>query len=535
MQVEQNNYFNKHMANPIKKLAGETAIYGLSTILARMINFFFVPIYTRILSQDGYGSYSEIMSYIAVMHVVLVLGLETGCFRFANNLRKSIKEKFEGSGKENEEKKEIKREAEKPFSDAIITVFSISLLFFGILALFSNEIASLMGYKGYGRMISYVGGVLALDSITAILFARLRYYQKAFKFALFKSIKILSELGFNLLLFFAVPNYLQTHPDSFLLNFIPAKIDFSYIIFAVFLSCIICTILFIPDFLKVKYTFTKGLWKKMMLYSLPIMIAGLPGTVNESLDRILFRFFAPAHLSWRAELGVYQAAVKLAVIMNLFIQMFRYAAEPFFFARAKEKGSNELYAKVMEYFIAFSMLIFLGVTLYIDLIGLILGKDFRGAISTVPFMLFSYMILGILFNVSMWYKLSGQTKYAVTITLLGLIVTAVVNVIFMPRFSYWASVCAHFLSCLTMLIYSAWLGSKYYPIPYKWKKICSYVGAGVMIYGVSMLVAFCLGKTGLSRTPEILVKLGINTILIVIYLAYVQHKTKLLKYKWAQI
>jgi O-antigen/teichoic acid export membrane protein len=271
----------------------------------------------------------------------------------------------------------------------------------------------------------------------------------------------------------------------------------------------------------------------MMIYSLPLMVAGLPGIINESLDRILFRFFVGPE--WRADLGVYQAAVKLAVIMNLFIQMFRYAAEPFFFARDKEKGSKELYARVMEYFVAFCIFIFLGVTLYMDVLGLILGKNFRGALGTVPIMLLAYMMLGILFNVSMWYKLSGQTKYAVTITVLGLAVTAIVNIIFMPRFSYWASVCAHFLSCLTMLIYSAWLGNKYYPIPYKWRKICGYVGVGVVIYGISMLIAFGLGKTGLGHIPEILVKLGLNTILIVIYLAYVQHKTKLLKYKWAQI
>lgn len=520
------------MANPIKKLAGETAIYGLSTILARMINFFFVPIYTRILSKDGYGSYSEIMSYIAVMQVVLVLGLETGCFRFANNLRNSIKEKYEGKGKEQEEKEEIRREQEKPFSDALITVFSISLIFFGILALFSTEISSIMGYEGYGKMIIYVGGVLALDSVTAILFARLRYYQKALRFALFKSIKILSELGFNLWLFFIVPRYLQNHPDSFLLNFIPAKIDFSYIIFAVFLSCVVCTILFIPDFLKVKYTFSKGLWRRMMVYSLPIMIAGLPGTVNESLDRILFRFFAPEHLSWRAELGVYQAAVKLAVIMNLFIQMFRYAAEPFFFARAKEKGSNELYAKVMEYFIAFCMLIFLGVTLYIDIIGLILGKDFRDAMNTVPFMLFAYMTLGAIFNVSMWYKLSGQTKFAINITIAGLIVTAVVNILFMPLFSYWASVAAHVLSCLTMLIYSVYLGNKYYPIPYNWKKIISYVGVAVGLYIVSLVLRHSIDMIigADSKTAGIVITLTLNTVLIILYIWYCIKKGNLQHY-----
>lgn len=479
------------MGSPLKKLAGETVIYGLSTILARMINFFFVPIYTRILSKEGYGSYSEIMSYIAVLQVVLVLGLETGCFKFANNTKNE--------------------NPEKPFSTSLITVFFTSFFFILLMVLFSKPLASLMGYGGYSTMMLYVGGILALDSVTAILFARLRFYQKALKFALFKTIKIGSELGFNLVLFFIVPGYLQTHPDSLLLNFIPATPDFSYIIFAVFLSCITCTILFIPDFLKMKLSFSKNLWKQMMIYSLPLMIAGLPGIVNESLDRILFRFFAPADVVWRADLGVYQAAVKLAVIMNLFIQMFRYAAEPFFFARGKNK---ELLASVMEYFVAFCMLIFLGVVLYIDVIGLLLGQDFREAIGTVPFMLISYMLLGILFNVSMWYKLSGQTKYAINITISGLTVTAIINIVFMPYFSYWASVWAHVLSCLTMLIYSVYLGNKYYPIPYKWGRICKYVAVSLVLFAVSVLLQKAVPQM------HLMIKLVVHTVLLGVYLAY---------------
>ena len=341
----------------LKKLAGETAIYGLSTILARMINFFFVPIYTRILTTGEYGSYSEIMSYIAVLQVVLVLGLETGCFRFANKVENPA----------------------KPFGTAFTTVFWVSMLFFAAMCIFSDSIAGAMGYAGYGKMIIYTGGILALDSVTAILFARLRYQQKALKFALLKTIKILSELGFNLLLFFVVPGYLATHPQSLLLDFIPATADFSYIIFAVFLSCVVCTLLFLPDIFRMKVSFDRKLFRQMMVYSLPLMIAGLPGIVNESFDRILFRFFAPEGAVWRADLGEYQAAVKLAVIMNLFIQMFRYAAEPFFFARGKNR---ELLAQVMEYFTAFCVLIFLGITLYMGIIGLILGKDFRGALGT---------------------------------------------------------------------------------------------------------------------------------------------------------
>ena len=491
-------YKNREMG-VLKKLAGETAIYGLSTILARMINFFFVPIYTRILTTGEYGSYSEIMSYIAVLQVVLVLGLETGCFRFANK----------------------ESDPAKPFGTALSTVTALSLAFFLVLWAFSGNIASIMGYEGYGKMITYTGGILALDSITAILFARLRFMQKALKFAVLKTIKILCELGFNLLLFFAVPAYLVSNPDSFLLNFIPATPDFSYIIFAVFLSCVVCAVLFIPDLLKMKFTFSKPLWKEMMTYSIPLMIAGLPGIVNESFDRILFRFFAPSGAVWRSDLGEYQAAVKLAVIMNLFIQMFRYAAEPFFFARGKNK---ELLAQVMEYFTAFCVFIFLGVTMYMDIIGLILGKDFRGAIGTVPFMLISYMILGMLFNVSMWYKLSGETKYAINITLAGLAVTVAVNIAFMPLFSYWASVAAHVLSGLAMLLLSVWLGNRHYYIPYNWKKICGYILCGLVLFGVSLLLQNILGLE-----DSMWIKLGVNTVLLCGYMAYVAKQTGILK------
>lgn len=503
------------MANPLKKLAGETAIYGLSTILARLINFFFVPIYTRILPPEGYGSYAEIMSYIAVLQVVLMLGLETGCFKFASK----------GTTTETDTEAD-KKHYNTVFSTALTTVTSIAVFCFALSCFFS-------------KMIIYIGGILALDAITAILFARLRYQQRALKFALFKSIKIVGELAFNLLLFYLVPKYMAAHPNNFLTFFIPEQVHFSYIIFAVLLSCILCFILFIPDILQIKFRFDKNLWKKMMLYSLPIMIASLPGTINESADRFLFRFLVDNGITgegWKTDLGVYQAAIKLAVIMNLFIQMFRYAAEPFFFSRYKEKGSNELYAKVMEYFVAFCMLIFLGVVFYIDILGLILGKDFRSALGTVPVMLLTYMILGMLFNVSMWYKLSGQTKYAVKITLLGLGVTIVGNLIFMPLFSYWASVWVHLASCLVMLLFSAYLGKKYYPIPYKWKQIISYIVLGIALYIVAVAIQFAIEKiTGRYTTVQdptmLLVKLCINTILIGIFLFYMQKRIKQSKAK----
>lgn len=205
--------------------------------------------------------------------------------------------------------------------------------------------------------------------------------------------------------------------------------------------------------------------------------------------------------------------------------MFRYAAEPFFFAREREKGAKELYAKVMEYFVAFCMLIFLGVLLYMDLLGLILGKEFRGALGTVPFMLFSYMLLGILFNVSMWYKLSGQTKYAVNITLSGLAVTALINIALMPLISYWASVAAHLASAFVMLLYSLHLGNRYYPIPYRWKKISGYIITAIIILLVVKGITFIAADmTGLPTAWNWTIKMALATAGVLGYGAFIYIK-----------
>ena len=461
------------MANPLKQLAGETAIYGLSSFLARVLNFLFVPIYTRMLTQVQYGVVTEFMAYIAILQVVLVLGLETGCFRFAN--------------KEGEDPRKV-------YSGALLAVTGLNLAFLACMVAFSGSISAALGYEGYRSLIIYVASILFCDSVTAILFAKLRQEHKAVKFAVLKTIKILTETGANIVLFFVWP----------------AKPDFTYPVLAIFISCVLCLVLFIPDIMKLRLVGDGGVVKRMLLYSLPLMIAALPGVANDFLDRILFRFFDTSSEAWRASLGIYQAAVKLAVIMNLFIQMFRYAAEPFFFQRAKDKGSKELYAVVMEYFTAFCGLVFLGVIGYIDIISYLLGKDFRVGVGVVPIMLLSYMLLGMLFNVSMWYKLSGKTKMAIWITLAGLIVTTIVNIVFMPRFSYWASAFGHLASYLVMFILSAALGAKYYPIPYSWKRI----GAFFLLMGAAYAVMFFTAPSG---SGVHWLNIGLNTVLILAY------------------
>ena len=485
------------MANPLIQLAGQTVIYGLSTILARIINFLFVPIYTRLLSPESYGVVTEFMAYIAVLQVVLVLGLETGCFRFAN--------------KEGVDPKKV-------YSSAFVTVFCVSATFLALMIAFASPIASMLGYGGYEACIMYMGGILALDAVTAILFARLRQESKALKFAVFKTIKIITETAANLVLFLWFPK----HVDSarWLLHFIPETPDFSYVIFAIFISCIVRGLLFIPDFMKLSFRLDRKLVRQMLAYSLPLMVAALPGVINDFLDRILFRFFDTNADAWRSSLGLYQAAVKLAVIMNLFIQMFRYAAEPFFFRRAREKDSKALYASVLEYFTAFCGLIFLGVILYIDIVALILGPQFRSAVGIVPIMLLSYMILGMLFNVSMWYKLSGKTGMAIWITLSGLVVTALVIIIFMPKFSYWAAAYGHLSSYIVMFVISSVLGAKYYPIPYRWGRLAAVFVIMGGVYGLSLLLDNALFPDvviGQSSAGLVAAKLGVHTVLICLY------------------
>jgi len=471
------------MANPIKQLVGETAIYGLSTILARIINFVLVPVYTRVLTQSDYGVVTELMSWIGVLQVALVLGLETGCFRFANK---------EGA------------DSRKVYGNAFVAVFGVSATFLAIVLAFATPITNALGYDGYESVIRYMGGILALDGITAILFAKLRQEHKALKFAVIKTLKIFTELGVNLYLFLAVSK------PEWIFNLVSVNPDFSYPIFAVFASCVLCGILLLPDVFRISLKLDSRLLRDMLIYSLPLMVAALPGVINDLLDRILFRFFDTSSEQWRATLGVYQAAVKLSVIMNLCIQMFRYAAEPFFFQRARDKGSKDLYAKVMTYFVAFCCLVLLCVVFYIDILELILGRDFRSAIAVVPVMLLSYIFLGMLFNVNMWYKLSGRTSMAIWITLIGLAVTSIVNVCFMPTFSYWASAFGHLLSYLTMLIVSVILGNKYYKIPYDWKTIAIIFVFTAAFFGISLLTA------NIASLP---LKLGVNTLILCVFCA----------------
>ena len=291
------------MRQILGKLAGQTAIYGTSTIVARFLNYMLLPLYTYTLSTSDYGVLTEFMSYIAVFQVLLTLGLETGCFRFAN------KEGYE---------------PRKVFSGALLAVSAVSAVFLLLMILFGRSLAVRMGYGGYWNIYIYIGVILFADCFTAILFAKLRCESRAWRFAVFKTVKILTEAGTNLLLFLWYPGYAAAHPDNLLSGLIPAVPDFSYPIFAIVVSCVVCFLLFIPDLLRLHLSPDSGTLKKMLRYSLPLMVAGLPGVMNDFLDRILFRFFNVDDSLWRADLGIYQAGVRGRAVL-----LFQYRAEGF--------------------------------------------------------------------------------------------------------------------------------------------------------------------------------------------------------------
>jgi O-antigen/teichoic acid export membrane protein len=453
--------------NPLKRLAGDTAIYGLSTIVARLINYLLVAYHTRVLDRAQYGVFTEFYGYATFFLVLLTYGMETGFFRFSS------------------------RPGQRPdavFSTSMVALLTTSALFFGVVLLRLPELSAWMGYPGNRSYVLQMAAILAIDAFTAIPFARLRFLRRAKTFALFKLLNVAFYVLTSVAFFTFLPSYLAQRPSSALLRFFSPGVDVGYIFTANLLSSLLSLALLLPVIFSVKLSFSPALLKRMLVYSLPLLIAGLPGIANDYLDRVLFKHLYADPSFALDQLGVYGANAKLAVLMVLFVQMFRYAAEPFFFSYAAKADARPVFAQVMKYFVICGVFIFLLVSLNIDIFAYFTGRSFREGVAIVPVMLFANLLLGVVFNLSMWYKLSEKTKYAVYITLSGVLVTVAVNVIFIPRYGYHAAAWAHFFSYAVMLLVSYAMGQKFYPIRYDLKAIGFYIFAGLGIYAI---FAFC--------------------------------------------
>jgi O-antigen/teichoic acid export membrane protein len=453
--------------NPLKRLAGDTAIYGLSTIVARLINYLLVAYHTRILDRAQYGIFTELYGYLTFLLVLLTYGMETGFFRFSS--RKD-------------------QNPNQVFSVALISLFTTSLLFFVLVALNVGGVSSLIGYASNPDYVLQLAGIIAIDAFMCIPFARLRYLGKAKLFAALKLSNVVFYVLVSVIFLSFLPKYFAENPSSFLLRWFSPSPDVGYIFLANVLSSAFTLLLLLPTIFSIKFSFSWSLLRPMLIYSLPLLIAGLPGIANDYIDRVLFKHLYADPALALDQLGVYGANTKLAMLMVLFVQMFRYAAEPFFFSQADKSNMRTMFADVMKYFVICAMLIFLLVALYVDIFALFTGKSFREGLDIVPVMLFANVLLGVSFNLSMWYKLSEKTRYAVYITFSGMLVTVLVNVIFIPRFGYYAAAWAHFCSYAVMVIISYVLGQKFYSISYDLKSIGFYIFVGLGIYAIFVLL-----------------------------------------------
>lgn len=451
----------------MQKLAKDTAIYGVSSILGKFLNFLLVPMYTRVLENTGdYGIVTHLYSFTALLLVILTYGMETGFFRFANKNRD---------------------EADKVFSTALSCVTFTSLLFILLCVVFGQPIADILGYAKNPEYIRILAIVVAMDAVGSIPFAYLRYKNRPIKFAVLKMLMISTNIVFNLFFLVACPWLMQKAP-SLIDWFYVADYGVGYVFISNFISTSIVTLALVPDIVKVKFEFDAALLKQMLRYSLPLLILGIAGIMNQTLDKIIFPFLFEDKDFAQSELGIYGACFKISMIMMMFSQAFRYAYEPFVFAQHKDKNSKAAYADAMKYYVVFSLLIFLGMVFYLDILKYLIKDSYWSGLRVVPIVLWAYIFQGVYFNLSIWYKLIDKTKYGAWFSIIGLAITLVVQIIFVPKYSYMASAWSSFVCFFIIMLISYFVGQKHLPIKYDFKKIGLYTLLALVLYAASFLV-----------------------------------------------
>lgn len=461
----------------------------MGTIVPRLLNYLLLPIYTRFLLREEYGIVTELYAYIAFFFVLLMYGMETTFFRYAE-----------------EEKK-----PGKVFSTSLISVFFTSSLFFLLVWLFIEPVSGLLQYPHHQDYILMSAGIVAIDAFTAIQFAYLRQQQKPIRFSLIRIITVSISVGLNLYyVWFCDATYKQ-NPDSPWLFLYNPEYRVGYVFLSNLIASLASIVLLLPQLFKIRLKLDPVLLRKMLIYALPLLIIGVTGMVNEVIDKIIFKYLAPVPAAIEdadryimGQLGVYGANYKLAVLMTLFIQMFRYAAEPFFFAQAKESNARQTYSDVMTYFVVFGLLIFLGVTLYLDAFKYFIGPEHWEGLHIVPIVLLANLFLGVFYNLSVWYKLNDLTRFGAMIATIGSMITLGANLLLVPKFSYLGAAWGHFLCYLFMMILSYYWGRKYYAIPYNLKKISLYFMVAMSLYALSALL----------KPEDLIHRLLFNTILM---------------------
>ncbi len=462
----------------------------MPTILGRVLNYLLIPLYTRVFATEQYGVVTELYAYVAFLYVLLLYGMETAFFRFS---------KTEADGK-------------TVFSTAFLSVLISSVVFLALIVFASTPIASAMGYGNNQEYIVWFAMILAFDAVCAIPFANLRKQNKAAKFALIKSINICINIGLNLFFIILCPWWLKNYGENILINLVfRPEIGIGYIFISNLLASALTLFILLFELKGIRLHFDKILWKQMFNYAWPLLILGFAGIVNETFDRVILKHLLPPDSDPMAQLGIYGACYKVSILMTLFIQTYKYAAEPFFFGQMKNKDATHLYAIVMNYFVAICCFIFLGIMLFIDQVILLVGPDYRSGAPVIPILLIANLFLGVFYNLSVWFKISGQTLYGALIAVFGMVVTLILNFILIPLMGYMGAAWATLACYASMMILSYFIGRKYYPVPYDVLKISGYILLALLMFFFGTMI----------DVGSQLIKLITNTLLLSIYMVVV--------------
>ncbi len=446
----------------------------MGTIVPRVLNYLLLtPFYTRVFITGEYGVITELYAYVAFLMVLLTYGMETAFFRYA----------------------ESEADKEKVYRTSLTSLFFTTLLFLVGVILFAQPIANLINYSSHKEYILYFALIVAIDAFTAIPFARLRQQQQAARFTMIRIVNVLVNIGLNVFFLYVCPRVLAHHPDSVVRFIYSPAIGVGYAFISNLIASATTLLLLLPELLRFRIRFDPVLLRQLLAYALPLLVVGLAGMVNEVSDKILLKYLVvppPGTSDPEAyamgQVGIYGANFKLAVLMTLFIQMFRFAAEPFFFAQAKQDNPQKIYADVMKYFVIFCLLIFLAVTLYMNLFQYLIGKDFREGLHIVPIVLIANLLLGVFYNQSIWYKLTNLTRYGAYIALMGAAITVIVNVALVPLMGYVGSALGHLACYSGMVTVSYFIGQKHYPVPYDIRTMAFYFIIAAVLFGISLLL-----------------------------------------------
>lgn len=480
----------------LKKLVGQTAIYGLSSIVGRFLNYLLVPLYTYKIAAEsgGYGVVTNMYAYTGLLLVLLTFGMETTYFRFANK---------EGV------------DPDKAFSTAQWAVGLVALLFVTVLALFFKPIAGAMNYATHPEYVLMMGIVVAFDAFQAILFSRLRYENKAVKFAGLKLLFIICNILLNLFIFVAAPVLYVRYPH--LMAWYNPHYQVGYIFVVNMICTVSITLGFIPEMRKMRYGMDVSMLKQMLKYTWPLLLLGLAGILNQVADKICYRYIVPGQ-EGDVQLGIYGACVKIAMIMAMITQAFRYAYEPFVFGGSRDNHNKDMQALVMKYFVMFTLFAFMAVVAYMPLLKYIIKSDYWEGLKAVPIVMIAEIFMGIYFNLSFWYKLTDQTWWGAVFSGIGCAVLLAVNFIFVPHYGYMACAWGGFAGYGTCMVLSYVVGQKKAPVPYPVKVIAGYFAVTILLYAVIAHI----------HLANIWLSILVNTLILLVYVGIIAYNERAL-------